>query len=186
MNTITIKEDWKAPFSSPSYLNTFKQLLRLSFFVGLIIGVIFLVIYFDTNAVFEGLKKGVLMLVFCMIGGPLTLILFYLLIAPIILLFQLPKIISPNTFEFCVGDGAFMIKRNGRPIIDISLIDFQGYTFDAVTINNIGGNALGNILKIKYLNKGKQKEKNININYMRDENKVMLHQFMAGVSGEIF
>lgn len=182
MDTITLKEDWKAPFTSSSYLNTLKQLLRFFFWGGLIIGIVFFVISFDTNAVFEGLKRGGLLLVLCMLGGPAVLIVLYIFLIPIILLFQIPKIISPNTYEFCVSEGRFLVKKNNSPIIDITLYDYLEHVFVVVRVNDMGGNALGNVLRIKYIKKGKEKTKEINLNYFNDKDKICLHQFMNSVN----
>ena len=119
MDAITLKENWKVPFASSSYLTTFKQLLLFFFCGGLIVGIVFFVISFDTNAVIDWLKTGVLLLVYCMLGGPAFLIVSYIFIIPIILLFQIPKMISPNTYEFSLDEGRFLIKKNNRTKVDI-------------------------------------------------------------------
>lgn len=184
METITIKENWKAPFASSSYLTTFKQLLRFFFWGGLIIGLVFFVISFDTSSVFDWLKKGGLLLVCCMLGGPATLIVFFIFIIPIILLFQIPKMISPNTYEFGLGEGRFMMKKNNRTKVDVPLSDYIGCTFVTVTVNKMGGNDLGNLLRIEFLKTGKEATKEINLGYIPDDDKIQLRHFMMLVEAQ--
>lgn len=161
METVIIKENWKVPFVGPS----FKKWLRQGFWFAtscfIVMGV-FALIYccFLSDWTFlEGLKYGAFWFIVSLVGGPLFILSLVISLFPFLLLFSLPKMISPNTYEFGLGEGRFLMKKNNHIKVDVPLSDYIGCTFVTVTVNKMGGNDLGNMLKIEFLKNGKKQQK---------------------------
>jgi hypothetical protein len=183
METITIKENWKAPFVGPSIKKGFKQVLLFMSSCCILMG-LFALIYccFCNNMPFyDGLKQGLFWFLASLLGGPLIMLCIIVTMFPFLLLFSIPKMIMPKIYEFSMEEGYFIIKMNNRIKVDVPLSDFLNCTFVVVTVNRMGGNDLGNSLKLEYLNKDKKVEKEINLSYIFDEDKVRLRHFMAQV-----
>ncbi len=76
------------------------------------------------------------------------------------------------------------MKKNNSVKVDISLSDYIGCSFVTVTVNKMGGNDLGNSLKIEFLKKGKKTAKEINLAYISDEDIIQLRHFMMLVGSQ--
>lgn len=186
METIIVKENWKTPFVGPSLKKWLKQGFWFATFCCIVMGVFALIYccFLSDWSFFEGLKWGAIWFVISLAGGPLIILSLLICIFPFLLLFSLPKMISPNTYEFGLDKGRFLMKKNNSVKVDISLSDYMGCAFVTVTVNKMGGNDLGNSLKIEFLKNGKKTAKEINLAYISDEDIIQLRHFMMLVGSQ--
>lgn len=188
MDTIIVKENWKVPFVGPSIKKWLRQGLWFTTSCCVVMGVLALIYccFLSDWSFLEGLKWGALWFAVSLVGGPLIILSLIICMLPFLLLFSLPKMISPNTYEFGLGEGRFLMKKNNSTKVDVPLSEYVGCTFVTVTVNKMGGNDLGNSLKIDFLKKGKKAAKEINLAYITDEDKIQLRHFMTLVASQKF
>ena len=180
METITIKESWKAPFVGPTMKQMIKRVFWLSSFCFTAIGVIAFFCILLGNPFPKGLLQGLGMLGISLLGGPLFMLCLFVVVYPMLLLLSIPIIIAPNTYEFSVGEGRFRMNKNDHTKMDLPLSELISYTFVVVKpYILVEGNSLGTTLKMEYMKKGKKAEKKINLGYMFDKDIIILREFMA-------
>ena len=183
-NSLTIKESWKAPYNKASLKRMYKQYIiacTASFCVVSIFVTIGSASKSDTFL--SVLGYGVLFFLAALVGTPIatTIILpvIMLIISPFLLLVWLPKMNSPKQYKFHVTYDKVTVLQNDKVILDISRQAFKGFKFITGNVGGISGNPLGDILEITYSeNQDKEKTKKIKINWIFDNDKILLRQYL--------
>lgn len=172
METVVVKENWKAAFKSISFKLLSKTMRKFLLYFGLAVGV-----FMALLSLGEG--NWIMTLCFLFVSPILfylTMVLCMLLMSPMLVLFKIRTIISPRTYTFSLGHDIFSVQKNDKTMVEVPLEDFNCYSMTSPY-----GTFLSELM-IFYAVNGKAVNKKVNLIDLYDEDKLCVRQFFENLT----